>query len=73
MCILRVSHSNNECHRSTLSHDQLVAETQALVETGHKRLIMVYGEHPMYSADYIAETVRTVYDTKYKKGEIRRV
>jgi 2-iminoacetate synthase len=70
-CGFRIS--NNECHRSTLSHDQLVAETQALVETGHKRLIMVYGEHPMYSADYIAETVRTVYDTKYKKGEIRRV
>jgi 2-iminoacetate synthase len=65
--------SNQDCLRSTLSKQQLIDETKALVETGHKRLIMVYGEHPMYSADYIAETVRTVYDTKYKKGEIRRV
>lgn len=65
--------SNKDCLRSTLSKQQLIDETKALVETGHKRLIMVYGEHPMYSADYIADTVQTVYDTKYKKGEIRRV
>ena len=70
-CGFRIS--NKECQRATLSHDDLVAETQALVETGHKRLIMVYGEHPMYSPEFIAETVQTVYDTKYKKGEIRRV
>lgn len=65
--------SNQDCLRSTLSHDQLVEETRSLVETGHKRLIMVYGEHPMYSPEYIAQTVQTVYDTKYRKGEIRRV
>jgi len=70
-CGFRIS--NKECHRATLSHADLVAETQALVETGHKRLIMVYGEHPMYSPEFIAETVQTVYDTKYHKGEIRRV
>lgn len=70
-CGFRIS--NKECHRATLSHGDLIAETKALVETGHKRLIMVYGEHSMYSPEYIAETVQTVYDTKYKKGEIRRV
>ena len=70
-CGFRIS--NKDCHRATLSHEDLIAETKALVETGHKRLIMVYGEHNMYSPEYIAETVQTVYDTKYKKGEIRRV
>ncbi len=70
-CGFRIS--NEECQRSTLDHRQLVEETKALVETGHKRLIMVYGEHPKYDARYIADTVQTVYDTKYKKGEIRRV
>lgn len=70
-CGFRIS--NNECHRATLSKDDLIAETKALVETGHKRLIMVYGEHPMYSPEFIAETVETVYATKYHKGEIRRV
>lgn len=70
-CGFRIS--NKECLRSTLSHEQLVQETQSLVDTGHKRLIMVYGEHPMYSPEFIAETVQTVYATKYRKGEIRRV
>lgn len=70
-CGFRIS--NKECHRATLSKQQLIDETKSLVETGHKRLIMVYGEHPMYSPEYIADTVQTVYDTKYKKGEIRRV
>ncbi|NLO11730.1 MAG: [FeFe] hydrogenase H-cluster radical SAM maturase HydG [Candidatus Cloacimonetes bacterium] len=70
-CGFRIS--NKECQRATLTHQQLIDETKSLVETGHKRLIMVYGEHPMYSPEFIAETVQTVYDTKYKKGEIRRV
>ena len=70
-CGFRIS--NQACHRSTLTKQDLIAETQALVETGHKRLIMVYGEHPMYSPEFIADTVQTVYETKYKKGEIRRV
>ncbi|MBW6513934.1 MAG: radical SAM protein, partial [Candidatus Syntrophosphaera sp.] len=70
-CGFRIS--NKECLRATLSHDQLAHETRSLVETGHKRLIMVYGEHPMYSPEYIAETVQTVYDIKFLKGEIRRV
>ena len=65
--------SNKECIRATLSHEQLVQETQSLESKGHKRLIMVYGEHPKYSPDFIAQTVQTVYDTKYGKGEIRRV
>lgn len=70
-CGFRIS--NKECERATLSLQQLIDETKSLVETGHKRLIMVYGEHPKYSPEFIAETVQTVYDTKYKKGEIRRV
>ncbi|HNQ42852.1 MAG TPA: [FeFe] hydrogenase H-cluster radical SAM maturase HydG [Candidatus Cloacimonadota bacterium] len=70
-CGFRIS--NKECSRSTLSHEDLVNETKALVETGHKRLIMVYGEHPKYDARFIADTVQTVYETKYHKGEIRRV
>nr|MDK2851677.1 2-iminoacetate synthase [Candidatus Cloacimonadota bacterium] len=70
-CGFRIS--NSECERSTLSHQDLVEETKSLVKVGHKRLIMVYGEHPMYDAKFIADTVQTVYDTKYENGEIRRV
>jgi len=70
-CGFRIS--NEDCLRSTLSHDQLVSEVKSLEDKGHKRLIMVYGEHPKYDAKYIAGTVETVYNTKSGKGEIRRV
>lgn len=70
-CGFRIS--NKDCMRSTLSNEQLVSETKSLVEKGHKRLIMVYGEHPKYTPEYIAQTVETVYNTKSGKGEIRRV
>jgi 2-iminoacetate synthase len=65
--------SNKEAIRRTLSDEEIVKETEALEENGQKRLILVYGEHPDYDADYIAHTVKTVYDVKKGKGEIRRV
>ncbi len=65
--------SNKGVKRITLNEQELIAETTALIDQGHKRLILVYGEHPKYSADFIAETVRIVYGVKHNNGEIRRV
>lgn len=65
--------SNKDVKRITLSANELVTETKALIDQGHKRLILVYGEHPKYSAEFIAETVRIVYGVKHGNGEIRRV
>lgn len=65
--------SNSQIERCTLSHDQLADQIKALESRGQKRSILVYGEHPDYDADFIAETVKTVYDTKEDTGEIRRV
>ncbi len=65
--------SNKETKRITLNSEELVKETRALIDQGHKRLILVYGEHPKYSADFISETVKIVYDVKHGNGEIRRV
>lgn len=65
--------SNKEAVRRTLSSDELSGQVCALVDQGHKRLILVYGEHPEYDADFIADTVRQVYSIKRGKGEIRRV
>jgi 2-iminoacetate synthase len=65
--------TNKEVKRLTLSADELVTETKALIDQGHKRLILVYGEHPKYSPEFIAETVRLVYGVKHGNGEIRRV
>lgn len=65
--------SNRETVRRTLSLDDLQAQVEALENKGHKRLIMVYGEHPRYSPEFIAETVRKVYSVRVGHGEIRRV
>jgi 2-iminoacetate synthase len=65
--------SNKKISRVTLNHDDLVAQVKALEDSGQKRLILVYGEHPKYDANFIAESVRTVYSVKSGRGEIRRV
>lgn len=70
-CGFRVS--NREAVRKTLSDDELIHEVEALEDHGQKRLILVYGEHPEYDAEYIAHTVKTVYGVKKGPGEIRRV
>lgn len=70
-CGFRVS--NKEAVRKTLDDSEIQQEVAALEDNGQKRLILVYGEHPDYDADYIAHTVNTVYDVKRGNGEIRRV
>lgn len=70
-CGFRVS--NKEAVRKTLSDEEIVKEVEALEDNGQKRLILVYGEHPEYSPEYIAHTVRTTYGVKKGNGEIRRV
>ena len=70
-CGFRVS--NREAVRRTLSDKELVSQVQTLENRGHKRLILVFGEHPRYDADYIARCVRKVYDTRVGHGSIRRV
>ncbi|MGD9611444.1 MAG: [FeFe] hydrogenase H-cluster radical SAM maturase HydG [Kiritimatiellia bacterium] len=70
--------SNPAVERRVLSMDEVRAETEALAgKLGHKRLIVVYGEHPESGVDYIAESIRAVYSVKVPTrkgvGQIRRV
>jgi 2-iminoacetate synthase len=65
--------SNKGALRRTLSQEELREQVRALEDHGHKRLILVFGEHPMYDAEFIADSVRTVYETRSAPGEIRRV
>jgi 2-iminoacetate synthase len=65
--------ANPDAVRKTLSENELTANVEALEDNGHKRLILVYGEHASYSPEYIASTVRQVYAVKKGRGEIRRV
>ncbi len=60
---------NSTAIRKTLSDQELKSEVEALVGQGHRRLVLVYGEHMRYSASFIADNVREVYGG----GGIRRV
>lgn len=64
--------SNPEVHKRALTIPELEDEITALVNVGHKRLIMVYGEHPSSDYEYICRTVETAYRVKKGPGEIRR-
>ncbi len=70
--------SNDDMERRVVTMEELDREVKTLAgEIGHKRLIVVYGEHPDSDADYIVETVQRIYDCKFKtkkgEGQIRRV
>lgn len=65
--------SNKDVKRRTLSDKELEKEIKSLEANGQKRLIMVFGEHPKYNADFIANSVKIAYATKNGNGEIRRV
>ncbi len=65
--------SNSDAVRRTLTPDEITAEVTALEDSGHKRLILVFGEHPKYDAQFMADTVKQVYAVTSGHGEIRRV
>ncbi len=65
--------SNKAEIRRTLDEDEIRQQVLALENKGHKRLILVFGEHPQYDARFMAECVQHVYATTTARGEIRRV
>jgi len=69
---------NFTANRRVLTPDEIQRETEVLAgKIGHKRLIVVYGEHPKTDIDYIAKSIERIYSTKVKTkkgwGQIRRV
>ncbi|HPS19619.1 MAG TPA: [FeFe] hydrogenase H-cluster radical SAM maturase HydG [Candidatus Omnitrophota bacterium] len=70
--------SNDGAKRQILTLDEVKKETETLAgKIGHKRLIVVYGEHPDTGVEYMEDTIRAIYSTKVKtkngEGAIRRV
>jgi len=64
--------------RRRLTLEEVKEEVSVLAgEIGHKRLIVVYGEHPLSDARYIADTIEAIYSVKVPTrnglGQIRRV
>ena len=65
--------SNPKAVRRTLQQPEVRSQVEALERMGHKRLILVFGEHPHYNPRFMADAVREVYSVKVDNGEIRRV
>ncbi|NVN92824.1 MAG: [FeFe] hydrogenase H-cluster radical SAM maturase HydG [Desulfuromonadales bacterium] len=65
--------SNATAIRRTLTEGEIREQVESLESRGHKRLILVFGEHQAYDAEFIAKSVQTVYDTRVDHGEIRRI
>jgi 2-iminoacetate synthase len=72
-CAFRAA--NREVKRRTLSQAEIAAEIHVLVEQGHKRVLMVAGESlpGTKTMDYLLESIATIYATRTKRGEVRRV
>ena len=66
--------AGNVLERRTLTRAQVVAETEALVRQGHKRVLLVAGESQSRRyLDQVLESIEAVYSVKVGTGEIRRV
>jgi len=66
--------SNPDAVRRTLSLPEVKQQVAKLEAEGHKRLILVFGESPMYTPEVMAETIRAVYSVQEgAHGDIRRV
>ncbi len=66
---------NKDLKRVALSMDEIADEVRALEREGHKRLLMLSGEHPKTSSfDYFLESIELAYSIKTENGgEIRRI
>lgn len=69
--------SNDQTRRRILTNEEIRREIEVLAGViGHKRLIVVYGEHPKANIDYMVSTLQTIAEVKVKTrkswGQIRR-
>ncbi len=65
---------NTAIKRRALTQDEIAHEVKALVDQGHKRVLVVAGEsYPKEGFDYVLKAIETVYSVKSGRGEIRRV
>lgn len=65
--------------RAILTPEEIKRETKSVLNEGHKRLILVFGEHPKSDIDYMEEAIKSVYEVHEKapksgkETNIRRV
>jgi len=77
-CVNKCAYCGFRCDhdypRRRLTMDEIREEVRILESMGHKRLAVEAGEDPVNCPiEYIEEVLKTIYDMKFKNGEIRRV
>ncbi|KAJ3428933.1 biotin and thiamine synthesis associated domain containing protein [Anaeramoeba flamelloides] len=71
-CGYRVA--NKEMKRSSLTNEELVKEVESIEKIGHKRILMLCGEHPKYPFEKFLEAVKiTSKVTTPPSGDVRRI
>jgi 2-iminoacetate synthase ThiH len=66
--------TNKTIERTALTDDQVRAEVEALERQGHRRLLVLTGEHPRYDFDTFLHALGVIADVKTEPcGNIRRM
>ncbi|MGN0005944.1 MAG: [FeFe] hydrogenase H-cluster radical SAM maturase HydG [Candidatus Gastranaerophilaceae bacterium] len=67
-------HDNQEITRCVLTPDEVAEEAKAIMNLGHKRIVLLTGEdYKETGLDYLEECIDKIYKAKVFNGEIRRV
>ena len=63
--------------RRCLTQEEIKREAEAMIRLGHKRVMAVFGEHPMTGAEFIAESLDSIYSpsAQMRRGlcNVRRI
>ncbi len=71
-CAFRKSNTSLKRHAS--SREEITQEVTALLQQGHKRILMVAGEaYPGGGLQYVYDSIKAIYDTRWNGQNIRRV
>ncbi|MDH4227905.1 MAG: [FeFe] hydrogenase H-cluster radical SAM maturase HydG [Deltaproteobacteria bacterium] len=66
--------NGSERRGRALTKEEIQNETTAIINDGHKRILLVAAENPAITdVEYIANAVETIYSVKAGKSNIRRV
>lgn len=71
--------ANNREVRRILTQEEIRRETSSVLKEGHKRLVLVFGEHQYSDVDYMTDAVKSVYSVEEpapvsgRSSSIRRV
>lgn len=67
-------HDNKDIKRCVLTPEEVAEEAKAIMNLGHKRIVLLTGEdYKDTGLDYLEECIKKIYEAKVFNGEIRRI